>query len=364
MTFSHLNLRNLDITYPIIQGGMGIGYSNYKLAGAVAREGGIGVLSSAGADLIVSKRHGKKLKHKEAIAQDVRDAKEEGSGGIVGINIMAALTKSWEDSILGSMDGGVDVIISGAGLPLTLPIIAATHPRYDEVALVPIASSGRAFELIVKKWLKSSDRLPDAVVVEGPKAGGHLAWRTEQEAIDPKNDLDALILEVMEVCKKYGDIPVIAAGGVYGHEDIKKYLDMGCKAVQMGTRFLATHESGATKTYKDAIVASQKEDILLAAKPGSPCGLLFRVLKDSPFYQESLAGLRPVKCSKGWLLNKKNECSAKVDPEKSFCICNGLVSASGFEDKEKELYSVGEIAYRVNEIVSVKELMSELTLQK
>jgi nitronate monooxygenase len=339
---------------------MGIGYSNYILAGAVAKEGGIGVLSSAGADYLVSKRQGKRLKHREAVTQDVRDAKEAGNGGCIGINIMAALVKTWEESILGSMDGGVDVIISGAGLPLTLPIIAATHPRYSEVALIPSASSARAFELIIKKWLKSNDRLPDAVIVEGPKAGGHLAWRDESEALSPKNELETLVQEILVIAKNYGNIPVIAAGGVYGHDDIVKYLDMGCKAVQMGTRFLATHESGATNTYKDAIVKSKEEDIVLAKKPGSPCGLLFRVLKDSPFYQESLAGLRPAKCTKGWLLNKKNECTGKHDAENIFCICTGLVSSSGFEEKEKELYSVGEIAYRIKEIVSVKHLMNEL----
>lgn len=360
MTLPRFQLRHFDIKYPIIQGGMGIGYSNYTLAGAVAREGGLGVLSSAGADLIVGKRHGRKMKHREAVMQDIRDSKEAGDGGHIGINIMAALVKTWESSILGAMDGGVDVIISGAGLPLSLPIIASSHPRYSKVALIPIASSGRAFELIVKKWLKSSDRLPDAVIVEGPKAGGHLAWRKESEALDPKNDLDVLLGEVMEVAKRYGDIPVIAAGGVYGHEDIKKYLDMGCSAVQMGTRFLATNESGATETYKDAIIESEKEDIILADKPGSPCGLLFRVLKDSPFYQESLSRLRPPKCTKGWLLDKKNNCAGKNDNESNFCICNGLVSSSGFEDNEKELYSVGEIAYRIQSILSVKDLMKEL----
>lgn len=361
MKLPKLKLRNLETKYPIIQGGMGIGYSNATLAGAVALEGGVGVLSSAGADLIVGIRHGRKFKHKEAVAQDVIDAKKNSDNGIIGINIMAALTKSWEDSILGSMEGGVDIIISGAGLPLSLPLIASRHPRFDEVALVPIASSGRAFELIIKKWLKSNDRLPDAVIVEGPKAGGHLAWRNFDEVTDPKNDLDVLVKDVLEVAKKYGNIPVIAAGGIYGHEDIQKYIDMGCVGVQMGTRFLATFESGANDSYKDAIIKSTEDDIALAKEPGSPCGLLFRVLKDAPFYKEALVQGRAPKCSKGWLLNKKNECDAKLSNDTSFCICNGLVSAAGFEDNEKELYTVGSIAHMIDKIISVKDLMNELT---
>jgi nitronate monooxygenase len=361
MKLPELEIGKLNIKYPIIQGGMGIGYSNFELAGAVALEGGVGVLSSAGADYLVSRRYGRKFKHREAIAQDVRDAKEKGHGGVIGINIMAALVKTWEKSILGAMDGGVDMIISGAGLPISLPLIASEHPRYKEVMLIPIVSSGRAFELIIKKWLRSSDRLPDAVVVEGPKAGGHLAWRNISEVEDPKNNLDELLKEVLEVAKKYRDIPVIAAGGVFDHSDIQKYLEMGCRGVQMGTRFLATHESGATETYKDAIVKSTPKDISLAKKPGSPCSLLFRVLNDSPFYQESLAGQRAPKCNKGWLLDKKNNCPGKDNEKDFFCICNGLVSSSGNEKDEKELYSVGDIAPRINEIVSVKALMSELT---
>lgn len=362
MKLPELKIRNHHIKHPIIQGGMGIGYSNFMLAGTVAKEGGLGVLSSAAADYVVGHRHGKKMNHKEAIAQDVRDAKKIcGDSGVIGMNIMAAIVKTWDDSILGSMDGGVDVIISGAGLPITLPVIASEHPRYNEVALIPIVSSGRAFELIIKKWLKSSDRLPDAVIVEGPMAGGHLGWRKAEEVDDPKNVLENIVEEVIEVAKRYENIPVIAAGGVYSNADIKKYIDMGCVGVQMGTRFLATHESGASETFKEAVVNCTLEDIEVATKPGSPSGLPFRVLKSSPFYQDALADLRPVKCTKGWLLSKKNECKAKVNSEESFCICNGLVSSSGIEKKEKELYTVGEIAHRVDKIMAVKDLMQELT---
>lgn len=361
MNLPNLKIRNSIAKYPIIQGGMGIGYSNFMLAGTVAKERGIGVLSSAAADYVVGRRHGKKLIHKDAIAQDVRDAKKIcGSSGIIGMNIMSALVRTWEDSILGSMDGGVDIIISGAGLPITLPIIASEHARYNDVALVPIVSSGRAFELIIKKWLKSSERLPDAVIVEGPMAGGHLGWRKAEEILDPKNKLESIVEDVLKVAKQYNNIPVIAAGGIYSQQDIKKYLHMGCSGVQMGTRFLATHESGASNAFKKAVIDCTLEDIEVATKPGSPSGLPFRVLKSSPFYQDSLANLRPAKCSKGWLLNNKNECKAKVNPEESFCICNGLLASSGLERKEKELYTVGEIAYKVDKIMSVKDLMQEL----
>lgn len=352
-------IRNTVLPVPIIQGGMGIGISNYTLAGSVAREGGLGVLSSAGLDRIVGARHGRRFKAREAAAQDVIDAKAIAQGGAIGMNVMVAVINQYEDSVLGAMDGGVDVIISGAGLPLALPEIARSHPRHEEVALVPILSSGRAVDVVLKRWSRMG-RLPDGIIVEGPLAGGHIAWRTREDAAAPQHKLEILLVEVLEVLKKWDlAIPVFAAGGVYSHEDIKQYLDMGCAGVQMGTRFLATFESGANDEYKKMVVESTEDDIELADRPGSPCGMLFRVLKKSPFYQEALARTRAPKCDKGYLLNKGN-CPSKDDNEKTFCICNGLLAATNCNKNEKELYTVGHNAYRVSEIVSVRDLMREL----
>jgi nitronate monooxygenase len=354
-----IKLRNTEVRVPIIQGGMGIGLSSYTLAGAVAREGGLGVLSSAGLDRIVSQRHGKKFKAREAAAQDVRDAKILGQGGAIGMNIMVAVINQYEDSVLGSMDGGVDAIISGAGLPMALPEIALRHERHSEVALVPIVSSGRAMEVIFKRW-KRTGRLPDAVVVEGPRAGGHIAWRDVAEAHAPENHLDNLLKQVFEVVKDWGNIPVIAAGGVYTHEDIVRYIDMGCAGVQMGTRFLATYESGANTEYKKMLVECKEEDIELASKPGSPCGMLFHVIKQSPFYQQAVARERAPKCDKGYLLNK-GHCPSKHENEKTFCICNGLLASIDLNNQnEKNLYTVGANAHRIDRIMSVHELMAEL----
>jgi nitronate monooxygenase len=361
MNFPSLKIRNTEVKFPIIQGGMGIGLSNYTLAGAVAREGGVGVLSSAALDRILSVRHGKKMKPREAAAQDVRDARElSGGNGAIGMNIMVAVINQYEDSVLGSMDGGVDMIISGAGLPMALPEIAKTHPRADEVALVPIVSSGRATEVIFKRWSRSG-RLPDALVVEGPLAGGHIAWREPSEALLEENKLENLLAEVFAVVKKWNlDIPVIAAGGVYTSADIQRFLDMGCAGVQMGTRFLATEESGANAEYKKALIKCTEDDIELASRPGSPCGMVFRVIKHSPFYQQALARERAPKCDKGYLLNK-GYCPSKHENEKTFCICNGLLSSINLNPTEKELWTVGQSAWRINRILTVKELMSELT---
>lgn len=356
--FPSLKLRKGTVRVPVIQGGMGIGLSSYTLAGAVAREGGLGVLSSAALDRIVSQRHGRRFRAREAAAQDVRDALFIGQGGRIAMNIMVAVINQYQDSVLGSMDGGVDAIISGAGLPMSLPEIALTHPRADEVSLIPIVSSGRALEVICKRW-KRSGRLPDAVVVEGPLAGGHIAWRKLEEANDPANKLENLLAEVFEVAKNWGNFPIIAAGGIYTHADILRTLESGCAGVQMGTRFLATYESGANETYKKLLVDCKEDDIELATRPGSPCGMMFRVLKPSPFYQQALRRERDPKCDKGYLLNK-GHCPSKYENEKTFCICNGLLASIDLNQNEKELYTVGQTAHRIDRIMSVKELMCEL----
>ena len=252
-TLPSLRIKGKTLRFPIIQGGMGVGVSLYPLAQAVAREGGLGIVSSACLDRLVIKRTGKKVNAYEAAYTEVSQAK--ASGGFAGINIMCALARDYEDSVRGALDAGADAIISGAGLPLGLPAI---QPAKD-TALIPIVSSGRALELICKKWERLGAR-PDATVLEGPLAGGHLGFRMDQADLDA-NKLENLLPEVKEVAKRYGDFPVIVAGGIYTHEDILRFLAMGADGVQMGTRFLATEESSATKDYKDAVVRATEDDI-------------------------------------------------------------------------------------------------------
>lgn len=337
---------------------MGVGVSLHPLAKAVAREGGVGIVSSACLDRLVSKRTGKKVNIYEAVYEEVSLAKADG--GFAGINIMAALMRDYNDSVKGALDAGADFIISGAGLPLNLPAI---QPPKD-TALVPIVSSARALEIICKKWERLGYR-PDAVVLEGPLAGGHLGFRLDD--IDSEsNKLENLLPPVKDMAVKYGDIPVIVAGGIYTHADILRFLDRGADGVQMGTRFLATEESSATAVYKQAVVQAKDEDILVAHDPGSPCGLPFRVIKQSPMYVSSLQRLRKPKCDKGYVLLKDAKgvfsvCPAKESNEHHFCICNGLLSSAGYNpDKEEALYTVGTNASRIDKIVSVKALMDEL----
>lgn len=344
---------------PIIQGGMGVGVSLHPLAKAVAQEGGIGIVSSACLDRLVTKRTGKKKNAYSAAYEEVSLSKVKN--GFIGINIMMALVRDFSNSVKGALDAGADVIISGAGLPLNLPAI---QPPKD-TALIPIVSSARALDIICKKWEKLGYR-PDAVVLEGPLAGGHLGFRIDQVDLEA-NRLENLLPPVKDVAMKCGNFPVIVAGGIYSHDDIVTFMDMGADGVQMGTRFLVTKESSATDTYKQKVLRATEIDIVVAHRPGSPCGLPFRVIKQSPMYVSALKQLRIPKCDKGYVLLKDAEgnftvCPAKESNENHFCICNGLLSSGGYNpDKEEALYTVGTNAARVNQIVSVQTLMHELT---
>ena len=300
--FSPLVIKGKSVPVPIIQGGMGVGISLSPLAGAVAREGGLGVISSACLDRLVSKRTGKKLNCYEAAYEEVSQAKR--SGGFIGINIMVALARDYEDSVRGALDAGADSIISGAGLPLNLPQIQP--PR--DTALIPIVSSPRALELICRKWEKIGYR-PDAAVLEGPLAGGHLGFKAGELELEA-NRLENLLPPVKDVALNHGGFPVIVAGGIYSHSDIDKFLKMGADGVQMGTRFLATEESGASHEYKQAVVNSKKEDIIVAINPGSPCGLPFRVIKQCGMFVSALKRARAPKCDKGYVLQREVEANS------------------------------------------------------
>jgi nitronate monooxygenase len=350
-----------DASRPVIfiQGGMGIGISLADLARAVAKRGGIGTISSAALESLVSKRLDRKVDTREAAAIEVAEAKQ--GGGFIAINIMVALQKTFFDSILGAIDGGVDAIIMGAGLPTTLPETVSEA----DVALIPIVSSVKALKIIHKRWATRYKRVPDAVIVEGPLAGGHLGF-THADLEKKESQLEHIFPPIKEFARANGGFPVIVAGGIYYREDIVRWVnELGADGVQMGTRFAATLESGASPEFKQAIVNCTADDIIVPEKPGSPCGLPFRLIKTSSGFQVALQQGRPPKCNRGYVLRKDKdgqftECPAKESCQ-DFCICNVLLSAHGYTDKEKPIFTVGQRGYLVDRILSVDELMDELT---
>lgn len=374
-------LKSIQQRYPIFQGGMGVGISLYGLASAVGGTGCIGTVSSAALDQLTPKRLGKPpMGLVEATAIEIADTID--AAGVAAINVMVALFNSYEESIRGAIEGGVDMIVSGAGLPLSLPSIVkrVTGTHDHKFSLIPIISSARAFELICKKWDRQGYR-PDAVVLEGPKAGGHLGWNYKQvgtggEDFLKRYDLfDELLDPVLDMSVKYpngsGPIPIVVAGGIFTHDDVTKALYRGAAAVQLGTRFAATVESDGSAEFKRQLVAAKSSDIMLGTEDwGSPCGLPFRYLATSPLaiQKDRMSGpfcicttlLGAVGIDNTDKLGQKGYprgCPEKyVLPPGEKAIC----SATGKNTSYKPLYTCGTEAHRVDRILPVQELVDEL----
>lgn len=348
MSLPNLRIGDLVIDVPIIQGGMGVGVSKASLAGAVSAEGGLGVIASVGLGDHTWSRERYEQTSREALLVEIEKVKRRDLP--VGVNVMVALS-NYQSLVEACVEAEADVIISGAGLPLRLPQYVAG----SAVRLVPVVSSGRAAALICRTWLKKHARTPDAIVVEGPLAGGHLGFRYEDLVNGTAPSLDELVREVLPVAEEYGQrqgtpIPVIAAGGIFTESDIVSFLDMGAGGVQMGTRFVGCHECDASDGYKQAYLDATPDDVALIR---SPVGLPARVIRNA-FVEKSLQNEKqPFSCQYRCLLS----CDAV---KANYCIANALLnSANG--DINDGFAMCGHNAYRVDKLVSVKQLMQELT---
>jgi len=357
MKLPNLSFGDLSAKLPIIQGGMGVGISLSGLASAVANEGGVGVIATS----MIGMRDPQRARDPEAadhrgLIEEIRKARSKMTDGLLGVNIMCALT-NYSDMVKTSIREGVDVIISGAGLPMDLPgYLREVSDELKEdmkTKLVPIVSSGRAANILCKKWMKKFDYLPDGFVVEGPKAGGHLGFKAEQ-LDQPEYQLETIVTDVIDTVAPYRekhdkDIPVIAAGGVYTGEDIAKFLEMGAAGVQMGTRFVATKECDADEAFKQAYVNATKDDVTIIK---SPVGLPGRALKNS-FLDAVATGLKkPKRCVHKCL----HSCAEEKSP---YCIAMALVNA--YKGRLKHGFAfAGANAYLVDKIVTVKDLMGDL----
>ncbi|MDP8201871.1 MAG: nitronate monooxygenase [Candidatus Tenebribacter burtonii] len=351
--FPELKIGQFTARVPIIQGGMGVGISMSGLAAATANEGGIGVISSVGLGLL--EKMDRKNYRKEnlvCLRKEIRKAKAM-SDGVIGLNVMVAVS-DYDDIVKAAIEEEIDILFLGAGLPLKMPEgISLEDLESIKTKIVPIVSSARAANLIFHSWEKRFNHIPDAVVVEGPKAGGHLGFKVEQIS-DPQYALEKLIPEVIKVIEpfkqRYGkDIPVIAAGGIYTGEDVYKFLEMGASGVQMGTRFVATDECDADIKFKEQFVNCREEDIGIIK---SPVGLPGRAIINK-FLTDVTSGIKkPFSCP--WKCLKT--CKMK---QSLYCIADALMKAK-IGDLTNGFSFAGVNAYRIKQIVSVKELMDSL----
>ncbi len=338
---------NLEVKLPVIQGGMGVGVSLSGLASAVANEGGIGVISAAGLGLIYNTSPGDYLaKCISGLKEEIQKAKEK-SKGIIGVNIMVALS-NYADMVKTSIAEKADVIFAGAGLPFDLPSFLTNDSK---TKLVPIVSSSRAAQIICNKWKNNYGYLPDAIVVEGPKAGGHLGFKVDQ-LDDEQYSLERLIPEVVNIANSYKNeknIPVIAAGGISSGKDIHRFIEMGASGVQMGTMFVTTTECDASDTFKNIYVNAKQEDVKIIQ---SPVGMPGRAI-DGEFIRSVEKGLeKPKTCP----FHCIKTCDYTQSP---YCIVQCLYQAA--RGNMKKGYAFTGINVHLSEkISSVKEVISRL----
>lgn len=349
----------------IIQGGMGVGVSRSRLPSAVANCGGAGIIASVGLGLLkgyLEKHNGNYAKaNQEGLREEIREARKK-SNGVIGVNIMHALS-DYVSLVETAVEENIDLIISGAGVPRDLP----KYLNGKDIKLIPIVSSARYSNLICKAWSKiERPHPPDAIIVEGPKAGGHLGFKREQldnpEYV--KNALETIVKEVVKESKQFGQIPVIAAGGIYNGQDIKKALGwevagVRVAGVQMATRFVPTFECDADDKFKQTYLNATKEDTIII---DSPVGMPGRAINNSFLKKIQLGEKNKFKCGFKCL----KTCNPKESP---YCIANALVEAQQ-GDFTRGYAFAGANAYKCTpetcldenrEFISVRTLMERLS---
>ena len=359
MELKPLKIGKYEIKYPIFQGGMGLGISWDKLAGNVSLEGGLGIISSVGTGYYENRKFiNKELNAKPFGSENfystrglraiIENARKICGDLPLGVNIMYA-ANDYARVVKDACEAGINIIVSGAGLPTNLPEFTQ---NFKEVALVPIISSAKALKIICKRWLQRYDRLPDAVVLEGPLSGGHQGFTYEQ-CLDPEFSLFNLIPQVKAEIKEWGDFPHIAAGGIWDKNDIEKAISLGADGVQMGTRFIGTHECDADIGFKEVILAAEEKDIELIK---SPVGYPARGIRTNLINLVEKRMGPKIQC----ISNCVSPCQrGKGAKEVGYCIADRLFdSFSG--KKETGLFFTGANGYKLKELISVKELMHKL----
>jgi nitronate monooxygenase len=348
-----LRIGDIEVKLPIIQGGMGVAISLSGLASAVANEGGIGIISAAAIgmnepDYIKNYR----AANIRALQNEIRKARSL-TKGVIGVNIMMALSDH-ETLIKVAVEEGVDLIVLGAGLPLRIPAMlaeAGLANRHTKLAVK--VSSAKAAKLIFQYWANKYQLIPDAVVVEGPMAGGHLGFKKEEltgTLVPLRQLIEETVSTVSVFEKQFGkSVPVIAAGGIYTGKDIFEIMQAGAKGVKLGTRFVTTYECDASQEFKDAYINCKKEDITLI---DSPVGLPGRAVRNEFIDQIQQGKTKPFKCTWHCL----SSCNFREAP---YCIAQALFNSARGKMSEGFAFS-GSNGYLAKKIQHVSEVFSEL----
>ena len=348
MKIPELQIGSLSAKIPIVQGGMGVRVSLSSLASAVANQGGIGTISAVGLGDMKASADEYERTSREALVNEILKARSMTDGHLA-VNLMGVLSNA-DDLIKTCVQEGLKMIVFGAGLPMKLPALV----QEPSVNLVPIISSARVAELILRSWDRRYERTTDGLILEGPLAGGHLGFSAEQLEHPEDFSLEKLLPEVLDAIKPYEDkygkkIPVIAAGGIYTGKDIARMLSLGASGVQMGTRFVCTEECDVSQEFKQAYLEAKEEDIVIIK---SPVGMPGRAINNRFLKDLEVKGKLKINCPYRCL----TACKVKTA---RYCIALALLN-SYFGDVDHGLIFCGQNAYRVDKIITVKELIQEL----
>ena len=349
MKLKELNIKNKTARLPVIQGGMGVGVSRSGLAGAVAKAGGVGMISSAqiGYDEPDFEQDVRGCNIR-ALEKHVKLAKEQADGGLVGVNIMVALSH-YAEHVKAAVRTGADLIVCGAGLPVSLPELV----KDADTAIAPVVSSRKAASVLLRMWDKKYKRTADLLVVEGPQAGGHLGFTREQlediPALSFDSEIRGIIQEKRIYEEKYGvSIPVVAGGGIFDRMDVEHMMETGADGVQVATRFVVTEECGASRAYKQAYIDAGQEDVVIIK---SPVGMPGRAIRNE-FIRLMEQGRAAVRHCFG--------CIRNCDPGNTpYCITQALINAVK-GDLDHGLIFCGAKVDKIREMTTVAALMREL----
>lgn len=359
MSLPSLKIKDFTLEVPIFQGGMGLGISWDKLAGNVSLNGALGIISSVGTGFYENRAHiNKELNGKpygsenfystKGLKAVINNARKICKDAPLGCNIMHA-SNEYARIVKDACEAGFNAIISGAGLPTNLPEFTKDFPQ---VALIPIVSSAKALKIICKRWVQRYNRLPDAVVLEGPKSGGHQGFTYEQ-CFDKAYQLENLIPQVKDEIKQWGDFPLIAAGGIWDHKDILNAMKLGANGVQMGTRFIGTFECDAAPEFKQVLLDAKEEDIELLK---SPVGYPARGIKTNLQKMIKQGTAPKISC----VANCVAPCQRGIEAKKvGYCIAERLYDAY-IGKVQSGLFFTGANGYKLDKLISVKELISKL----
>ncbi len=341
-----LKIKHIQLKYPILQGGMGVGVSLSSLAGAVSKHGGLGVISSAQIGYTEPDFDKNPFEANiRALEKHIKKAKEISNNGFVGVNIMT-VSKRYDEYVKKAIEFGCDLIISGAGIPKNLPELV----KGTKTAFAPIFSSLKATKVVLKIWDKQYNVMPDAIIIEGPKAGGHLGFKNEAlddiDALNYDEEVKKIVNHVKEYEEKYErKIPVIFGGGITTKEDVQHYLSLGCSGVQVATMFVATEECDANIKFKEAYVNSSQDTVTIIK---SPVGMPGRAIINNFVTKEKKK------------VEKCYNCIQTCDPKTThYCITDALItSVKG--DVENGLVFAGSEVYKIDKISTVKNVINKL----